>query len=223
MKHGYKAVFLAALIISSMTAGCSVEHRIYHSYSPRPLYPELGYSDKYPVVDSLQPVLQWKDIREEDQTYDMCIWTPEPVGPRLSISQYRTTSWGKPAYCVQNLTVNYHKVKKRLMPDTRYNWSVRLHKGEEVFTWGAFSQTQQILTTTTYEKNIPYGFTTPQDSTPDNSTPDTADSDSDAAAAIAGTAPKQALDRNTSSMPNTIFAPLMGVAVPEAEEPGSPE
>jgi hypothetical protein len=195
MIQSYKIVILAALIISSVTAGCSAPHMIYHAYSPRPIYPELRDTDKYPLVDSLQPVLKWKDIREEDQIYDMCIWLPSSDGTNRTFSPDSTmwtqvtkgtTSWGTPIYCVENLYVNYHKVWKQLLPDTQYNWSVRLRKGKEAFRWGGFSQTQQILTTTNYRRNIPYGFTTPINSTPNATASDTNTPNPDTTVAIPG-------------------------------------
>jgi hypothetical protein len=209
MKHSYKIVILVTLIISSMTAGCSGVHTLYHAYSPKPIYPELRDTDKYPIVDSLQPELKWKDIRDEEgQTYDLCIWSPTSDGPGLRIlTRSWSESWGIPIYYVQNLTVNYHNVEKQLMPDTQYNWSVRLRKGEEVFRWAGFSQTEQILDTTRYVKNIPYGFTTPRDIMPGSNTHDTITSNLDTSAATLDTPSISGSRTTQSANPTFIMMP----------------
>jgi hypothetical protein len=165
-------------IVLALVALCSVTGcygpKIYRGL--KPVYPELGYryESRYPIIDTLQPVMRWTAYEDEAGiTYDMCIWEnpgmlvqAQPTGDAVSKLLYPnigpSTSWGEVAYCVDRLSEPYHKVKTPLKPQTIYTWSVRIRdKEDKVSRWSHFIQHEAL--TGTRHSNVPYGFVTPAD------------------------------------------------------------
>lgn len=146
------------------TAACVSLPKTY-STKERPVYPKLGNSvtDFYQVIDTLQPVLRWKDIKSEGQTYDFALWESLSESPDKSITgtPLKRRDWGNQIYYVQGISQNYFRINKPLKPNTCYHWSVRLRTGNDVSEWVTFSQGAVSLIGIGYAYDFPYGFVTP--------------------------------------------------------------
>jgi hypothetical protein len=154
-----------SLLIAMITSGCSIFAKHYEVTEPTCPALEAAYDSPPPFVDSLQPELKWKDVKEPGQTYDLAIWSkrdetntyvvvPLPVGVVVN----KSTTWGQLIYYVENLTNNWHKVRQPLAAGNPYNWSVRIREGSKVGTWGAYNQRQPFVGP---HKNTPFAFRTP--------------------------------------------------------------
>ncbi len=148
------------------TAGCVSLPKTY-STRERPIYPKLGSSVMkfYQVIDTLQPVLRWKNIKKEGQTYDVAVWQAPPKAADKSIvgTPLKPNKWGKQIYYVQGISGNYFKLSKPLKPNTCYHWSVRIRTGKHVSKWATFNQAAVSLVGVGYAYHLPYGFITPRE------------------------------------------------------------
>ncbi|HYA41889.1 MAG TPA: hypothetical protein VEF34_11330, partial [Syntrophobacteraceae bacterium] len=117
----------------------------------------------YQVIDTLQPDLQWKDIKSQGQTYDVCVWeTPSSIQDEAFFAVLvMHRSWGEQVCYVESISENHYKVPKQLKPKTCYHWSVRTRSGNNVSEWASFSQSM-VGFVIGHEGNIPYGFITPE-------------------------------------------------------------
>lgn len=149
----------------AIAAGCVSLPKTYNT-GELPVYPELGSSvtDFYLVIDTLQPVLRWKDIKSQGQTYDVAVWESESQAPDKSImgTPFAPREWGKQVDFVQGISENHFKIDKPLKPDTCYHWSVRIRTGKDVAEWATFSQAAVSLVGIGYAYRLPYGFITPR-------------------------------------------------------------
>ncbi len=159
---------LGAIVLiacSAATAGCLSFPKTF-STQERPIAPKLGASvmNFYLVTDTLQPVLRWKDIRSEGQTYDVALWQSRSEAPDKSITgtPLKNRDWGKQVSYVQGISQNYYKIDKPLKPNTCYHWSVRVRTGDEVSDWAAFSQSAVSPIGFGRAYHLPFGFITPK-------------------------------------------------------------
>ena len=147
-------------------AGCLSLPKTYNTQE-RPIEPELGASVEnfYLVINTLQPVLRWKDTKSEGQTYDVAVWESPSEAPDKSIvgTPLKPRDWGKQVYYVQGISENYFKIDKPLKPDTVYHWSVRTRKGSDESEWATFSQAAISPVGIGYAYHHPYGFITPRE------------------------------------------------------------
>jgi hypothetical protein len=146
-------------------AGCISFPKSYSS-DERPISPKLGSSvtDFYQVIDTLRPVLRWKDIKSGGQTYDVAVWESASKTADKSIvgTPLKPREWGKQIYYVQGISENRIKIDKPLKPDTCYHWSVRTRTGGDVSEWATFSQAALSPIGLGYAYRLPYGFITPR-------------------------------------------------------------
>lgn len=147
-------------------AGCVSLPKTYSS-EERPISPELGstVADFYQVIDTLQPVLRWKDSKSEGQTYDVAVWESPSQAPDKSIAgtPLKQRKWGKQIYYSQGISQNYFKISKPLKPNTCYHWSVRVRTGNKVTEWATFNQAAVTVGAVGYAYQFPYGFITPRE------------------------------------------------------------
>jgi hypothetical protein len=163
MKTGIKTLMVLALSICCLNfAGCIWFPKNYNT-NATPVYPELGDSG-YPVIDTLQPELRWKDVKSEGQTYDVGVWEASSRGEYKSLwgLPVGPGDWGEHVSYVQGISENRYKIAKPLKPNTTYHWSVRIRKGDNVSEWGSFSQTAVGPLVVGHKHDIPYGFVTPE-------------------------------------------------------------
>lgn len=164
MKMG-KFAGIAAIAFCTVAAGCVSLPKSYSSRE-RPEYPKLGSSvtNFYQVIDTLQPVLRWKDVRTEGQTYDFALWETRSQTPDKSITgtPLKHRKWGKQIYYAQGISRNYYRIPKPLKPDTVYHWSVRIRTGNEVSEWTTFNQAALSPVGLGYAYQFPFGFITPK-------------------------------------------------------------
>ncbi|MDR3554773.1 MAG: hypothetical protein P4L55_08465 [Syntrophobacteraceae bacterium] len=160
---------LGALVLIgcfAVTAGCVSLPKTYSS-EERPISPELGGTvmDFYRVIDTRQPVLRWKDIKSEGQSYDVAVWESRSQAPDKSITgtPLKPRQWGKQINYAQGLSRNYFKIGKPLKPETCYHWSVRIRTGKDVSEWATFSQTAVSPIGVGSAYQVPYGFITPRE------------------------------------------------------------
>ena len=166
MKINIKILMSILLIVCFVnTAGCISFPKSYN-IDAQPIYPELGNIPMkyYPIIDTLQPELRWKDITSDGHTYDVCVWETSSHVQDESLwgLPFIPRKWGEQVYYVEGISGNYHKVSKQLKPNTCYHWSVRTRKGNNVSEWGSFNQGMISLIVIGYESNVPFGFITPQ-------------------------------------------------------------
>lgn len=154
MKMQILAPLCLALLASSLV-GCST--RKYSGTTP--IYPAMGYMEfgHYPVVNSLQPELKWKEIKTPNQTYELGIW--ESLGMQ---ALQRKKSWGKPVYFAKDITNPSHTVSSPLKPDKEYHWSVRTREGQTVSPWSSFDEDTFAGLAYAWKKNTAFGFKTPK-------------------------------------------------------------
>lgn len=148
----------AAILLVS----CSTP-RVYHGISP--IQPKMGYgiSDRFPKVDSLCPLLVWKDTRKPGETFDLIVWEyrgeeTSPLGDFVVISQVPP---GKLLQVCENLTSNSFQFLTPLEAGSMYCWSVRIRQGDKVGQWSRFSQGVYAGIAAIQSTGMPFGFTTP--------------------------------------------------------------
>lgn len=159
------SIIIVSIICCLGIAGCVSLPKVYNT-DAKPIYPELGSTPmkNYKVIDTLQPVLRWKDIKSEGETYDVCVWetSSNPQEESWWGMPYVPRSWGSQVYYVQGISENYYKISKPLKPNTCYHWAVRIRKGNDVSKWSSFSQSMIGLFVVGAEAHVPYGFITPK-------------------------------------------------------------
>jgi hypothetical protein len=127
----------------------------------RSVYPQ---DPKDTVVDSVAPTLKWS--ASPGVTYDVVVY--EEVGFGASpVDAVRRTVLGRLARYAQNLTQPMLKVNPPLRPNTSYQWSVRLRRGDTVSTWSQTSHARPGVAWMGFpvvwfdEYQAMFGFTTP--------------------------------------------------------------
>lgn len=148
-----KIVYLFTILV--FISGCMPPMRQFHGLEP--ISPPVSMFLLKFKVDSLQPEFRWKASPIEGSTYDFAIWE---IG-RKKYYQTGQVSWGTQVYYIENLKENYHKVEKPLNPDTFYNWSVRLRRGNIVGDWSSYDETIVDFSGTYNKSNSLFLFKTP--------------------------------------------------------------
>lgn len=157
---------LIGVVICFVALAACVSLPKSYSLEARPIYPKLGtsVSDFYQKIDTLEPVLQWSDVKTQGQTYDVAVWeTPSRQSDESILgTPLEPRNWGKQIYYAQALSQNYYKISKPLKPNTCYHWSVRIRTGASVTKWATFNQSAVSLLGLGYAYHMPYGFITPR-------------------------------------------------------------
>ncbi len=108
----------------------------------KPIYPESRLITRYfvgsYVVDNLTPTFRWEPAPDAEATYDFIIY--ERIGTGLLLLGPPSGSIGKEVYYRQGLTTPEHQVSEPLQASSRYYWSVRVRRGEQVSDWSRFDQ-----------------------------------------------------------------------------------
>jgi len=115
-------------------SACSISFRTL-----TPIYPLVTYSDRTPVIDSLQPTFQWHPVSEADTTYDLVIY--EQLQGRYVHGgiYYRTADLkGRLVYYREGLKGSEHKAEEPLKPNSRYYWSLRARQNDRVTSWATY-------------------------------------------------------------------------------------
>jgi len=99
-----------------------------HSYQGLQALKPAGADKGFPLVDSLEPILQWKPPSVGDFTYDVAVYESISVAPARTLR-------GKLVAYAEGLSDPTWKISPSLDPGRRYEWSVRLRSGDEVSTW----------------------------------------------------------------------------------------
>lgn len=109
---------LAVLLIYGLL-GCR------NSYGPiTPVLPvSTGYSPN-PIVESLHPVLRWEPFSADPVTYDVVIY-----------KQYNAHLPGEQVYYREGISKTEHEVEDSLKPGSKYFWSVRARRQDQVTQW----------------------------------------------------------------------------------------
>ena len=97
-----------------------------------PISPRVGisyWSDRPPVVKTLQPTFRWEPVAESNARYDFVIF--ESYNSLVAVL-------GRKVYYRERLQEPEHTVEVSLQPDREYYWSVRMRRGEEVSEWSRF-------------------------------------------------------------------------------------
>jgi hypothetical protein len=162
--------YLGLVISSVFFSGCYELPRTYRGLywlhaGISPIYPAMNYGffNRYRMIDTLTPELKWKDLKQTNQTYDVCILeTPyRSIEDIQKKADQGETSWGIPVYSTNNIPTNYFQIPIRLKPNTYYNWSVRIRDGEKVGDWSSFIQQKTVFSVIETHSDVPFGFKTP--------------------------------------------------------------
>ena len=101
----------------------------------KPIYPEVGYHNTIPSrVESLQPTFRWEPSSGA-VTYDFIIYEAIDKG---SFWKRIQLSVGPEIYYREGLKEQEHRIEEPLKPRTKYYWSVRIRKEQEVFNWSVY-------------------------------------------------------------------------------------
>lgn len=108
----------------------------------KPQTPALSFGLKdtrFTALDTLQPTLAWQAAPEAAEGsvpigYDLAIWEAVGYGVALGPTQYLP---GKRVVYQQGLSEPQFSLTEPLKPKTRYLWSVRLRRDQEVSTWSS--------------------------------------------------------------------------------------
>jgi hypothetical protein len=121
-----------------------------------PLQPAAA-QDVFPVVDSLQPTLEWEPAPRSELRYDLAVW--KVVDYRHLLLTRRLQ--GPVAYYRAGLVEPRHKLEVPLDPGTRYYWSVRLREMDTVSSWSTFGTGYFVLVAYGESSNLMFNFATP--------------------------------------------------------------
>lgn len=87
---------------------------------------------RFTMLDSTSPSLKWQRARGPNTTYDVAIWEAVSYSFPLAGDAYLA---GRRVVYRQGLLEPSFEVDTPLKPKTKYMWSVRLRRGQQVSTW----------------------------------------------------------------------------------------
>jgi hypothetical protein len=146
----YKAVQPACAAMWGLT--CSETNQGVEIVRP------VGFGS-FPITESLTPMLEWKPSSQKDVAYDVVIYE--------SLS-FEFTQWGsvsrmlgsRAAYA-EGLTEPRFTPATPLPPGKKYEWSVRLRRGDTVSSWSTASSSLNLVIAGRSSSGRFFGFETP--------------------------------------------------------------
>lgn len=113
----------------------------------------------FPTTESRTPLLEWKPSTQKDVTYDVAIYES---------LNFEFTQWGsinrmlgsRAAYA-EGLTEPRFTPSTPLQPDKKYEWSVRLRRGDTVSSWSTTSFSLNLIIAARSNSGRYFGFETP--------------------------------------------------------------
>jgi hypothetical protein len=142
------AVMLMSLVL---LAGC---HMRLTNGDIKPIYPDLGYTDRPKTIDTLTPTFRWTSEAKAPSTYDFAIWDSGEVIDGNMGSK-------RPIYYKEALPQPEHKIEIPLAPNTVYAWSVRTRSEGKASPWMTYNSHTLVLGTYMAITNGLYRFKTP--------------------------------------------------------------
>ena len=122
MKRSIWIIMISGLVL----IGCM------RSTGVKPIYPKIGGRNYIPsTVKSLQPTFRWEPSPAAD-TYEFVIYE---VIDKSSIWKGRQLFVGPIIYYRDGLKEPEHKIEELLKPGTKYYWTIRTRRGQEVSNW----------------------------------------------------------------------------------------
>jgi hypothetical protein len=110
----------------------------------------------FPTTESLTPLLEWRPSTQKDVTYDVAIY--ESLTFEFT-SFFRML--GSQAAYAEGLTEPRFTPSIPLRPDKKYEWSVRLRRGDTVSSWSSTSFSLNLLIGARSNSGRYFGFETP--------------------------------------------------------------
>ncbi len=122
----------------------------------KPIYPEVGYTPRPVVIDTLTPTFRWESEAKAPSTYDFAIWDISSQVVGFNMAKQR------PIYYKEALAQTEHKVEIPLAPNTVYAWSVRSRSEGKVSAWMTYNHYYNFVLVFGNGTNWPYRFKTPE-------------------------------------------------------------
>lgn len=128
-----------------------------HNGNTIPIYPEIGYTNRPAIIETLTPTFRWESEAKAPCTYDFAIWDNVDVnvtGASLGLK--------RPIYYKEALPQPEHKVEIPLAPNTVYAWSARSRSEGKVSAWMTYNYYFNAVLVVGWGKNWSYRFKTPE-------------------------------------------------------------
>ena len=120
----------------------------------------VQFGATFPTTASLTPLLEWKPSPRKDVTYDVAIFDSLSFMYELGGSQVNRMLGARAAYA-EGLTEPHFVPATPLPPGKKYEWSVRLRRGDVVSTWSTTGFSLNLLIAAKGESGHFFGFETP--------------------------------------------------------------
>jgi hypothetical protein len=148
-----KRLIVVMLMSLVFLAGCNMR---FPNGDIKPSYPDLGYTNRPAILDTLTPTFRWTSEAKAPSTYDFAIWDISPQVVGFSMASQR------PIYYKEALPQPEHKIEIPLAPNTIYAWSVRTRSEGKVSAWMTYNYYYNFIIVFGNGKNWPYRFKTPE-------------------------------------------------------------
>ena len=138
LRRPWRAV-VAAMVSLGLASSivCATTYRGVAPVSPANSGVAYALSKKPPVVDNLQPTLEWKPLTDEvGITYDLVV--NEGEARNLAGGGWRFLLPARQVYYRENLSQPEHRNQTPLEPNTDYVWAIRIRDPHGVREWSNF-------------------------------------------------------------------------------------
>ena len=122
-----------------------------------PLQPE-GTASAFPQVASLTPTFAWKPSSKTDVSYDFVIYETVSL---VESDMFNGRIPGKTVFYVGDVKEPKFALQTPLETGKKYNWSVRLRRGDTVSSWSRCGYFAFIIVAFISESGKWFGFSTP--------------------------------------------------------------